>query len=51
MATKSDNVVVRTIINIDIGGFHSVIGRNLGLMQTRFNMEEICVRIMESYIM
>ncbi len=42
MAMKSDSVVVRiiTIINISIGGFHSVVGRNLRLMQSRFNMKE-----------
>ncbi len=37
---KSNNVVVRTIINMGIGGFHSVVGRNIRLMQSRFNMEE-----------
>ncbi len=40
MAMKSDNVVVRTIKDIDIGAFHSVIGRNKSLMQSRFKMEE-----------
>ncbi len=37
---KSDNVVVRTIINMAIEGFHSVMGRNLRLMQSRFKMDE-----------
>ncbi len=40
MAMKSDNVVVRTIINMSIGGFHSVMGINIRLMQSRFKMEE-----------
>ncbi len=40
MAMKSDNVVVRTIINMSVGGFHSVIGRSVRLMQSRFKMEE-----------
>ncbi len=35
----SDNVVARTLINIGIGWFPSVMGRNLILMQSRFNME------------
>ncbi len=29
MAMKSENVAVRTIINVCIEGFHSVMGRNL----------------------
>ncbi len=37
---KSDNVVVRTIINMGIAGFHSVMGNNIRLMQSRFKMEE-----------
>ncbi len=40
MTMKSDNVVVRTIISMGIGGFHSVMDRNLRLMQSRFNMGE-----------
>ncbi len=40
MAMKSDNVVVRTIINMGIEGFHSVNGRNLRLMQSKFKMDE-----------
>ncbi len=40
MAMNSDNVVVSTIINMGIGGFQSVMGRNLRLMQSRFKMEE-----------
>ncbi len=40
MAMKSDNVVVRTIINIGIEEFHSVMGRTIRLMQSRFKMEE-----------
>ncbi len=40
MAMKSDNVVVSTIINMGIGGFHSVIWINIILMQSRFKMEE-----------
>ncbi len=40
MAMTRDNVVVRTIINMGIGGFHSVMGRNLRLMQSRFKMKE-----------
>ncbi len=36
---KSDNVVVRTIIYMGIGGFHYVIGRNIRLMHSRFKME------------
>ncbi len=40
MAMKSDNVVVRTIINMSIEGFHSVMGSNLILMQSRFKMDE-----------
>ncbi len=43
MAMKSDNVVVRTIINMGIEGFHSVMGRNLKLMQSNFKMDEINV--------
>ncbi len=33
---KSDNVVIRTIINMVIEGFHSVMGRNV-----RFNAMKI----------
>ncbi len=40
MAMKSDNVVVRTIINMGIQGFHSVIQDNIRLMKSRFKMEE-----------
>ncbi len=40
MAMRSDNVVVRTIINMGIEGFHSVMGRNLRLMQSKFKMDE-----------
>ncbi len=40
MAMKSDNVVVRTIINMGIDGFYSVMGRNLRLMQSKFKMDE-----------
>ncbi len=40
MAMKSDSVVGRTIINMGIEGFHSVVGRNLRLMQSRFKMDE-----------
>ncbi len=40
MAMESDNVVVRTIINMDIEGCHSVMARNLRLMQSRFKMDE-----------
>ncbi len=45
MAMKSDNVVVRTIINMDIEGFHSVMGRNVRLMQSKFKMDESNVLI------
>ncbi len=37
---KSDNVVVRTIINMSIDRFHSVMARNLRLMQSKFKMDE-----------
>ncbi len=40
MAIKSDNVVVRTIINMEIVGFHSFIGRILRLFQSNFKMDE-----------
>ncbi len=40
MAMKSDNVVVKTIINMGVEGFHSVMGRNLRLMQSKFKMDE-----------
>ncbi len=40
MAMKSDNVVVRTIIDMGIEEFHSVIDRNIRLIQSRFEMEE-----------
>ncbi len=40
MAMKSDNVLVRTIINMGIEGFHAVMGRNLRLMQSKFKMDE-----------
>ncbi len=40
MAIKSDNVVVRTIINMIIRGFHCVMWRKIRLMQSRFYMEE-----------
>ncbi len=40
MAMKSDNVIIRTIINMGIEGFQSVMGRNLRLMQSRFTMDE-----------
>ncbi len=39
IALKSDNVVVRTIINMDIEGFHSVMGRNVRLRQSKFKMD------------
>ncbi len=37
---KSDNVLVRTIINNGNEGFHFVMGRNLRLMQSKFKMDE-----------
>ncbi len=37
---KSDNVVVRTIINMGFEGFHSVMGRISRLMQSKFKMDE-----------
>ncbi len=40
MAIKSDNVALRTIINMNIEEFHSIIGRNLRLMQSRFKIDE-----------
>ncbi len=40
MAMKSDDVVVRTIMYMRIEGFHSVMGRNLRLMQSKFKMDE-----------
>ncbi len=40
MAMKSDNVVVRTMINMGSEGFYSVMGRNLRLMQSKFKMDE-----------
>ncbi len=40
MAMISDNVVVRTIIHMGIEGFHSVMGRNLRLMQSKFKMDK-----------
>ncbi len=43
MAIKPDNVVVRTIINMGIEGFHSVIGRSIRLMQSRFKIDESAV--------
>ncbi len=43
MAMESYNVVVRTIINMGIEGFHSVMGRNLRLMQSKFKMDESSV--------
>ncbi len=38
---KSDNIVVRTIINMVIEGFPSVMGRYIRLMQSRLKMEEM----------
>ncbi len=38
---KSDSVVIRTIINMGIEGFYSVMGRNLRLMQSKFKMDKI----------
>ncbi len=40
---KSDIVVVRTIINITIEGFHIVMGSTLRLMQSKFKMDESIV--------
>ncbi len=40
---KSDNVVVRTIINMDFEGFDSVMGKNLRLMQSKFKLDESIV--------
>ncbi len=40
MAMKSDNVVVRKIIKMGIEEFHSGMGRNLRLMQSKFKMDE-----------
>ncbi len=40
MAMKSDNVVVRKIINMGIEGFHFVMGRNIRLMLSKFKMDE-----------
>ncbi len=36
---QSDNVVVRTMINMCIEGLHSVIRRNVRLMQSKFEMD------------
>ncbi len=49
MPMQSDNVVVRIIINMGIGGFHSVMGSNIRLMQSRFKMEERNVLIFWNY--
>ncbi len=43
MVMQSDNVIMRTIINMGIEGFLSVMGRNIRLMQSRFKMKEINV--------
>ncbi len=40
IAMKLDNVVVRTIINMGIEGFHSVMERNVRLMQSKFKINE-----------
>ncbi len=40
IALKADNVIVRTIINMAIEGFPSVMGRNLRLMQSKFKMDD-----------
>ncbi len=40
---RLNNVVMRTIINMGIGGFHSIMGRNIRLMQSWLKMEEIIV--------
>ncbi len=37
---ESDIVVVRTIINMCIEGFHSIMGRHLRLMQSKLKMGE-----------
>ncbi len=41
MAMKSDNVFIRTIISMGIARFHSVMRRNIRILQSRFKMEEI----------
>ncbi len=40
MAMKSNDVVVRTMINMGIEGFHSVNGRNLRLRQSNLKMDK-----------
>ncbi len=40
MAMKSNNVIVKAIINMDIERFHCVIARNIRLMHSRLKMEE-----------
>ncbi len=40
MVMKSDNAVLRTITNMRIEGFHSVMEINLRLMQPKFKMDE-----------
>ncbi len=37
---KSDNVVVRTIRNMAIEGFHFVMWKNVRLMQSNFKIDE-----------
>ncbi len=49
MAMKSDNVVVRTITNMFIGGFHSLMGRNIRINAIKIqNGRRECVKILES---
>ncbi len=41
MAMRLANVVVKTIMNMGIQGLHSVMGRNVRLMQSKFKMDEV----------
>ncbi len=40
MVLNSDNIIVRTIINVDLNGTHSIMGGNRKQMMYKYGMEE-----------
>ncbi len=40
MALTSDNIIVRTIINVGLNGTHSIMGGNWRHLRSRYRMEE-----------
>ncbi len=40
MALNSDNIIVRTIINVGLNGTHSIMGGNWRHLRSKYGMEE-----------